>query len=136
MKRAQLAACLLVAGCTSWFGDENTTPAQFEVVVVNNSDQPVYHVFGDVNATEPAGLFSATRSEEESAIRIGVAKVGDEPGGCFNDNLWLLVSRSGQRYRQGDISQYADDHEIIRHFRPGECTDQDQEQIVVEYDGP
>jgi hypothetical protein len=129
-----LAACFFTSGCTDWFGDENTAPRPFEVVVVNNSDQPIYHVFGEADATEPEGRFSATRPEEESVIGIGVAKVGDELGGCFDDNLWLVVSRSGERYRQGDISEYADDLDIIRHFSPGECTD--QEQIIVEYDGP
>ena len=129
-----LAVCLVAGGCTDWFGDENTTPARFEVVVANHSDQPVYHVFGDADADEPTGRFSATRSEEASTIRIGVAKVGDDPGGCFDNNLWVLTSRSGQSFRQGDISEYAGDLEVIRHFSPGECTE--QEQIIVEYDGP
>ena len=43
------------------------------------------------------------------------------------------VSRSGRTYQQGDIAEFATDIEIIRHFRPGDCTD--EEQIVVACDG-
>ena len=128
-----IAAGMLMPACTGWFGDENSTPAKFEVRAVNQTDRPIYVVFGPADATEPSGRFSAVRPREERPIRVGVAAVGDEPGGCFEHPLWLIASRSGQSYQQGNIAEYADDLEIVRHFKPGECTD--QEQIVVEYYG-
>jgi hypothetical protein len=71
---------MLTSACTGWFGDENSTPAKFEVVAVNQTDEPIYVVFGSADATEPSGRFSALRPGEERPIRIGVAAVGDEPG--------------------------------------------------------
>lgn len=128
-----LAACLVAQGCAGWFGDENTSPARFEVVVSNQSDRDIYFAFGESGDTEPTGRFETVFPGEEFSLGFGVAAVGDEPGGCFTQPVWVLTSRSGQSYRQGDISEYADDFEVIRHFGTGECTD--QEQIVVEYDG-
>lgn len=129
-----LAACLVAGGCTDWFGDENTSPAQFEVVVSNQSDREIYYAFGESDATEPTGRFETVLPGEEFSLGFGVAVVGDEPGGCFTQPFWVLTSRSGRTYRQGEISEYADDLGIIRHFSAGDCTD--QEQITVEYDGP
>lgn len=128
-------AALLTGACAYPFGDENTAPRQFEVLVANGTDQPIYFTSTQPDVTEPSGRFSAIRAGEERAIGIGVAAVGDEPGGCFDDHLWLFRTLSDQEYRQGtDISDHLDDVEIVGHFPAGDCTD--EEQIVVEYDGP
>jgi hypothetical protein len=123
------------SACAHILGDENSSPEQFEVVVINNSDEPVYSVHSPPEATAPTGAIGAVRVGEERSIGIGVAAIGDEPGGCFDSHLWLLRSRTGRTYPQADeVSDYADEFEVIRHFAPDECTD--QEQIIVEYDGP
>lgn len=95
-------------------------------------------MFGPPEATEPSGRFGVAPGLQ-LPIRIGLSSDdGGEPGGCFEEHLWALVSRSGQTYQQdiyqqGDISQYVDDYEIIEHFSPGDCTD--RSEIRVEYDG-
>lgn len=102
-------------------------------MVANQSGRPIYYAFGDSDPDEPTGRFETVFPGEEFSLGFGVAAIGDEPGGCFKQALWVLTDRTGQTYEQGDISEYADDYEIIRHFSSGECTD--QEQIIVEYDG-
>lgn len=120
--------------CGSWPPDENANRGNFEVLVVNNSEEHIYRVFGPPEATEPSGRFSVALPGQERRIRIGLSSDdGGETGGCFEEHLWLLVSRSGETYQQGDISEYVDDYEIIEHFSPGVCTD--RTKIRVEYDG-
>lgn len=128
-----VAASMVIGACGNWPPEENAIQGKFEVVVVNDSDQPIYRVFGSPEATAPSGRFEVAFPDRERRIRIGNATADDEPGGCFEEHLWLIVSRSDQAYQQGDISQYADDFEIIEHFRPGDCTD--QEELRIEYNG-
>jgi hypothetical protein len=128
-----VTATIVIAACGNWPPDENAIRGKFEVVVDNNSDKRVYRVFGAPDESEPSGRFGFALPGEEHRIRIGNATADDKPGGCFEQHLWLIVSRSDQDYQQGDISQYADDFEIIEHFRPGDCTD--QEELRIEYNG-
>ena len=128
------AASFLAGGCASWFGDENSAPRPFDVVITNDSNDPIYYAFGSADAAQPSGRFETVYPGESFSLGRGSFESRDQVGGCFRRPLWVLTSRSGQIYQQGDISEYADDLEIIRHFSPGECTD--QEQIIVEYDGP
>jgi hypothetical protein len=125
---------LVCGACAHPFGDENSAPSPFEVLVVNESGEPLYFTTTEPEVTEPGGRFSAVRSGEEVSIGMGRFGVEDRPGGCFDKHLWFFRSVSNRPYPQGtDISEHLDDIELVGHFLPGECTD--QEQIIFEYDG-
>jgi hypothetical protein len=105
-------AGVLTGGCADWFGDENSTPAKFEVVIANMSDQWIYFSFGQADATQLSGRAQPVGPGKTLAVGIGVAAPSDEPGGCFKQPLWITTSTSDQRYGRGDVAEYADDLEI------------------------
>lgn len=131
---ALLGALVLVSACEHPFGDEGAVFTELELVVRNDSDEPIYFVRGDAGPPEMVrGIINVVAPGESGTSGLGGERDDTVPGGCMEgQQVWIFRNVSEKSLRQGDLPERMDDIEIVHHIPDGTCFDED----TVEFHWP
>ena len=121
-----MVAVVWVSGCD--LGNENEFDYKFELVVENQSDEIIYIIGGKVSDDEGLTDGAWLGVLPGSVDRVGLggrAAENEPPGGCFDNRVWVVRSRSGTEYLEGAQHDDVDDTdlEILKFFPDDTCVD-------------
>jgi hypothetical protein len=124
---ALLGALVLVSACEHPFGDEGAVFTEFELVVYNDSDEPIYIAVAAAGPSDDVkGIVDAALPGDRATVGLGGERDDTVPGGCLNgQEVWVFRNLSDTPIRDRDLPDRLGDIEVVHHIPDGTCFDED-----------